>query len=78
MESLGDVLGRYSPQTPDEITAIKRFIESEFHTGASVSLRGDTIIVTVASAALASALRMRIVALRKAAGTSKRVLFRIG
>lgn len=78
MDSLGDVLGRYTPQRPDEITAIKRFVEQEFNTGVSVAIRNNTIVVTVASASLANALRLRINALRKAAKTDKRVMFRIG
>ena len=48
MDSLGDVLGRYTPQRPDEITAIKRFVEQEFNTGVSVAIRNNTIVVTVA------------------------------
>lgn len=78
MDSLGDVLGRYSPQRPDEITAIKRFVEQEFNTGVSVAVSNNNIVVTVASASLANALRLRINALRKAAATDKRVIFRIG
>lgn len=78
MDSLGDVLGRYSPQRPDEITAIKRFVEQEFNTGVSVAINNNNIVITVASSSLANALRLRINALRKAAATSKRVIFRIG
>lgn len=78
MDSLGDVLGRYVPQRPDEIAAIKRFVEQEFNTGVSVAISNNNIVVTVASASLANALRLRIIALRKAAATNKRVIFRIG
>ena len=75
---MAEVLGRYNPQRPDEITAIKRYIEQEFHAGVSVGLQNDTIVVTVGSASLANMLRLRINNLRSAAGTKKRILFRIG
>lgn len=78
MESMADVLGRYSPQGPDEVLAIKRYIEQEFHSGASVGMQNNAIVVTVASASLANMLRLRITALRAAAGTTKRIIFRIG
>jgi hypothetical protein len=78
MESVADLLGRYNPDGPDEVLAIKRFIEEEFQAGASVAIRNETIVVTVSSASLANALRLRINNLRAAAGTKKRVMFRIG
>lgn len=78
MESVADVLGRYSPQGPDEVLAIKQYIEHEFNTGAGVALRGDTLVVTVGSASLANTLRLRISALREATGVKKRIMFRIG
>lgn len=78
MESMADVLGRFNPDTPDELLAIKKFIQDEFKAPASTAYRGETIVVTVSSGALANTLRLRIHDLRKAAGTSKRVMFRIG
>lgn len=78
MDSIADVLGRYNPQEPDEALLIKRYITDEFNAPASVVVRDTAITVTVASASLANMLRLRIHALRKAAGTKKRVIFRIG
>jgi hypothetical protein len=78
MESVADLLGQYNPDGPNEVLAVKRYIEKEFQSGASVSIRNETIVVTVASASLANALRLRINQLRAAAGTKKRVMFRIG
>lgn len=78
MESVADVLGKYKPQNPDEVLAIKHYIEKEFNTGANVRLSNDVIIVTVNSASLANTLRLRINQLRSAADTKKRILFRIG
>lgn len=78
MESIGDLLGRYSPAAPDEITAIKQYIAKEFGAESSVAIQGDAIVVTVAGASLANALRLRQTAIRAAAKTSKRLMFRIG
>lgn len=78
MDSVADLLGHYSPDGPDEVLAVKRYIEKEYKTGASVAIRNETIVVTVASASLANTLRLRINQLRAAAGTKKRVMFRIG
>jgi hypothetical protein len=79
MESLGDLLGRYTIKEPDEVQAIKRYISEQFNAESSVGLQGDTaLIITVASAALANTLRLRTPAIQKAAGTAKRLVFRIG
>lgn len=77
MERIAEVLGRFQPDAPDEVTAIKRYIEQTYNSGASVRLSGDAIIVTVPSAALANTLRLRINQLRTAAGTKKRIILRI-
>ncbi|MBX6334390.1 hypothetical protein IRY61_03570 [Candidatus Saccharibacteria bacterium] len=78
MESVAEILGRYSPEEPDEIGAIKRYILQEFGVKARVGLHGETLVVTVHSAALANALRLKILALQKAANTKRKIMFRIG
>lgn len=79
MESLGDLLARYKPQEPEEIRAVQQYIADQFGATASVGLQGDSaIVITVTSAALANTLRMRTLAIQQAAGTAKRLIFRIG
>jgi len=78
MESLQDVLGRYRPEEPAEITAIKRYIFEEFQAESSVGLHGETLVITVQSASLANILRLRQTALQKAAKTQRKIMFRIG
>lgn len=78
MESVAEVLGRYSPQEPDEIGAVKRYIFDEFGAKARVGLHGETLVVTVRSASLANALRLKILSLQKAANTKRKIMFRIG
>ncbi|HSW99394.1 MAG TPA: hypothetical protein VLF71_06210 [Candidatus Saccharimonadales bacterium] len=78
MESLGDILGKYNPAVPDEVAAVKRYIFEEFGAPSSVGVQGESLVVTVASASLANALKLRQLAIKKAAGTAKRLVFRIG
>lgn len=78
MDSLQELLGRYSPKEPDEVTAIKRYISDQFGVESTVGLHGETLVITVNSASLANALRMRLPALQRTANTKKKILFRIG
>ena len=73
-----ELLGRYSPKEPDEIAAVKRYIFDEFGEQSSVGLHGETLVITVHSASLANALRLRLPALQKLAKTKKKIMFRIG
>jgi hypothetical protein len=80
MDSLHDLLGKYSPKEPAEILAIKRYIQEQFNAPSSVTLQGETaIVITVHSASLANTLRYHVPKLRKVCdNTTKRFLFRIG
>lgn len=78
MEHISELLGRYTPDTPDESTLLKRYIEQEFKAHASIVVKEKIIIITVASASLANTLRLRGRAIQKLAGTTKRLVFRIG
>ena len=78
MDSLQDILARAMPQEPTEVLAIKQYIEEQFHAPSSIGLHNDTITITVASAALANALRLRLPEIQAVASTTKRLVFRIG
>lgn len=78
MDSIADILGKYSPQEPDEIAAIKRYVIEQFDVEPRVGLHGETLVITVRSASLANALRLRITSLQKAANTTRKIMFRIG
>ncbi|HTH71768.1 MAG TPA: hypothetical protein VL737_00195 [Candidatus Pristimantibacillus sp.] len=78
MDSIADILGKYTPQEPDEIGAVKRYISDEFGADSTVGLHGETLVITVRSASLANALRLRIISLQKAANTKRKIMFRIG
>ena len=78
MESLGDLLQRYSPKGPDDVMAVKRYIAETFNTAVSVGMQGEALVITVPSASLANTLRYRIGDIQEAAKTTKRLIFRIG
>jgi len=78
MEQIGDLLGRYKPQEPPEITAIKRYISDEFGAAASVAVRDNQLIVTVQNGALAATLRLRSPQIQAQCHIDKRLIFRIG
>jgi hypothetical protein len=78
MDSLQDLLGRYSPKEPDEIAALKQYILDEFGAQSNVGLHGETLVITVNSASLANALRLRLLSLQRAANTKRKIMFRIG
>jgi len=78
MDSLADLLGKYNPKEPDEIGAVKRYIFKEYGVESSVGLHGETLVITVNSASLANALRLKILYLQKVANTKRKIMFRIG
>jgi hypothetical protein len=78
MESIGDLLKRYSPKGPDDVMAVKKYIADTFNTPVSVGMQGEALVITVPSASLANTLRYRIADIQEAAGTSKRLILRIG
>lgn len=78
MDHVGDLLGKYKPQEPEVATVLKRYIAQEFDAASSVTVKDAVIIITVRSAPLANALRLRTPVLQKTANTTKRFVFRIG
>jgi len=78
MESLHDLMGRYSAHEPHEIVAIKRYITETFKADATVGLTPTHIIITVQSGSLANALRFHTKRLQTIANSTKPIIFRIG
>lgn len=78
MDDIKSLLHRYGPREPSEIQAIKRYIDETFHAAAAVAIQGETIVVTVSSAAFANTLRFHIAKLQQAGNTTKRITLRIG
>lgn len=78
MDSLEELLGKYSPQEPPEILAVKRYVDEHFGAPCSVAIQGEALVITVRSAALANTLRYHGRKLQAACGSDKRLVFRIG
>ena len=78
MESIGSLLGRFTPKEPDEIQLAKNYIRTEFDAEATVAIKDETLVITVSSASLANMLRLRASGLKAACKTSRRLVLRIG
>lgn len=78
MDSMDDLLKKFTPpREPAEIALVKQFIQDNFKSSAQVSVKGEQLVITVKSAALASMLRLRSVQLQAFSKTDKRLVFRI-
>lgn len=77
MDSMQELLGRYSPKEPPEIVAIRQYVYDNFHMLPSVGIQGEALIVTVSSSSLANTLRFHVAQMQQAAQTSKRIVLRI-
>jgi hypothetical protein len=76
--SLADILGNFNYDEPPEVAGIKQYIERLYKITPVVQVRPRDIIITVANGSLANTLRFETVQLQKAAGTKKKLVFRIG
>jgi hypothetical protein len=78
MESVANIIGRSSQPEPDELKAIIRYVDELYHVKVHATVRGDTIVVIVPSAALANTLRLQTTRIRETCQLKKRLIFRIG
>lgn len=77
MDSLGDLIAkREKPQAP-ELLAVTRYIDEQFHAPARAAIKGDAIVISVQSAALANTLRLEASKMKAACRLEKRLIFRI-
>ncbi len=78
MDSLNNILSQKDFEEPPEVAAIKQFVQGAFHSAVGVTLQPNAILITAPSSALIGSLRLETPRLQAAAGTSKRLIFRIG
>lgn len=79
MDSLFDILSRKDYDQPAEITAIKAYVRQEFDAEVEVLLHGEKeIIISSLSSGLIGSLRLRSPAIKRAARTDRRLIFRVG
>lgn len=78
MDSLFSILSGKNFDEPPEIASVKKYVYDEFKSEAGVAVRGDTIVITVASAALVNTLRLRGPEIKRRCQLDKKLVFRIG
>lgn len=78
MDSIFNILSRKDFDLPPEVAAIKQYIRDEFESEVEVLVRDKDIVITGRSAALVGSLRLHGPKIKKAAGTDKRLVFRVG
>lgn len=77
MSDLSDILSSAKYKQPEEISLIKKFIRDNFDENAGVEVTKNTIIISVNSASLANALRLKILELERFVNTNKKLIIRI-
>jgi hypothetical protein len=77
-DSLGDILNKRQYNEPPEVRMIKKFVNNIVGSEPSVSIRSDSYIIVVSSAAAAGTLRFQTRNLQAELRTQKRIIIRIG
>ncbi|HEY1063779.1 MAG TPA: hypothetical protein VGE30_00595 [Candidatus Saccharimonadales bacterium] len=78
MDSLFNILQRKDFDMPPEVVAIKQYVRDEFQSEVEVLVRDKEIVIAGRSSALIGSLRLRGPDIKKAAQTTKRLVFRVG
>lgn len=78
MDSLQDILGNRDFTPPDEVAAVKEFIERRYKSKSAVRVERDVLIVRVPSSALAATLQLEQRTLIDRCRISRRLIIRYG
>ena len=78
MDSLHSILDTKDFDEPPEMASVKKYIQDEFQTKATVMVRDRDIVISVPSAALANTLKLRVPEIKRRCQIDKRLTFRIG
>ena len=74
---LGDILRNRQIEEPPEVQVIKLFMQKQFKASCRVVVQPQQIVIQVAGASLAGALRIKLHELQKLCNTDKRLIIRI-
>jgi hypothetical protein len=74
--SLADILMNKNFDEPPEATSIKNFVMEKWGKSVAVTVREKDIVITAQGSSFANALRMQARQMQRAAGTTKRLVFR--
>jgi hypothetical protein len=78
MDSLQNILSKFDKPEQPELLAVKRYVDEHYQIAVSAAISGNSIVITVPSAALANTLRLQTTKIQAACETEKRLIFRIG
>lgn len=77
VDAIGDLLPRKRFEEPEEVRIIKKFVFDKFGQTPGVTIQKNQIIITVRGAALAGALRPRLIELKGLLPQEARLVLRI-
>jgi len=77
MDSLQSILGSRDFKPPSEMDAIRDYIKRRYKSSCKIQLQRDSIIVTVATSALAATLHLERRGLIAACNLNKKLIIRI-
>jgi hypothetical protein len=78
MDSLQDILGKRDFTPPDEVSAVKEFIQRRYHSSSRVRVERNALLVRVPSSALAATLQLEQRRLIEACRITKKLIIRTG
>lgn len=78
MDSLQEILGKRDFIPPDEVAAVKEFIERRYKSRSTVKVERDVLIVRVPSSALAATLQLEQRTLIDSCRITRRLIIRYG
>jgi hypothetical protein len=78
MDSLQEILGKKNFKAPDEMTAVKEFIQRRYKSSCKVRLQRNALIVSVPNSALAATIYLERQQLIDACGLKSKLVLRTG
>ncbi|HET7529015.1 MAG TPA: hypothetical protein VFJ84_02185 [Candidatus Saccharimonadales bacterium] len=78
MDSLQEILGKRDFTPPDEVAAVKEFIERRYKSPSTVKVERDVLVVRVPSSALAATLQLEQRTMIDACRVTRRLIIRYG
>ena len=78
MDSLQEILGKKDFTPPDEMQALREYVQRRYKSNSYVKFQRDAIILSVQSSALAATLQLERNSIIKSCNLSKKLVIRTG
>jgi hypothetical protein len=78
MDSIQEILGKKQFQPPDEMTAVKDYINRRYKSQCQIKMQRNALIVSVPNSALAATIYLERQQLIKACGLKSKLVVRTG